>query len=132
VPGLAGANRYGGVMTSPLKLSIRTKATGEPVGYDSSIISVPAGWYATVGGERALLAQVAGKFLRRLSEQQAAGLGEKLHHAVWTITGDPAEVRTLGLMHNCPTCRAGVDQALVHQNAHPGAEVAVGQLWWAA
>ena len=119
-------------MASPLKLSIITEATGEPAGYDSSIISVPRGWYATVGGERAFLAQAVGKLLRHLSEQQAADLGERLHHAVWTITGDPAEVRTLGLMHDCPTCRAGVDQALAHLAAHPGSEVAVGQLWWGA
>ena len=119
-------------MASPLKLSIITEATGEPAGYDSSIISVPRGWYATVGGDRALLAQAVGKLLRHLSEQQAADLGERLHHAVWTITGDPAEVRTLGLMHDCPTCRAGADPAPASLAAHPGSEVAVGQLWWAA
>ena len=128
VPGEGGE----ALMPSPLKLSIVTEATGEPAGYDSSIISVPPGWYATVGGDRAFLAQSAGKLLRRLSEQQAADLGERLHHAVWTITSDPADVRTLGLMHDCPACRAGVDQALAHMAAHPDSEVAVGQLWWAA
>jgi hypothetical protein len=117
---------------SPLKLRIHTRATGEPAGYDSSIISVPAGWYATVEGEQVLLVQAAGKFLRGLSERQAADMGEKLHHAVWTITSDPAEVTALGLMHDCAACRAGVDQALAHLSAHPGSEVAVGQLWWAA
>jgi hypothetical protein len=124
--------RYGLLMTSPLKISIRTKATGEPAGYDSSIAAVPPGWYAMVKGERVFLVQAAGKYLRRLSEQQAADLGEKLHHATWTITDDPAEVTTLGLMHDCVTCRAGVDQALAYLSAHPGAEVAVGQLWWTA
>lgn len=119
-------------MASPLSLTLITEATGEPSGYDSSIISVPSGCYAAVGGKRVFLAQVAAKLLRRLSEQQAADLGERLHHAVWTITSDPTEVSTLGLMHDCPTCRAGVDQALASLAAHPGSEVAVGQLWWAA
>jgi hypothetical protein len=114
-----------------LKLNIRTRdEDGEPAGFDSSIITVPPGWYATIGGERVFLAQLAGKMLRQLSERQAANLGEKLHHAEWTITSDPEQVRTLGLMHDCPTCRA-VDQALAHLRDHPDGEFAVGQLWWA-
>jgi hypothetical protein len=114
-----------------LKLQIRTRdETGEPAGYDSSIVRVPEAWYADLGTGRALVVQLAGKFLRRLSEQQAADLGEILHHAEWTITSDPDEVRTFGLMHDCATCRAGVDQALAYLRENPDGEVAVGQLWW--
>jgi hypothetical protein len=118
-------------VSSPLKLSVMADTEGEPAGYDSSIATVPAGWYAAVGGERALIAQLAGRELRKVSEMMAANMGERLHHAEWTITSDPAQVKTLGLMHDCPTCRAGVDQALSFLRDNPGGEVAVGQLWWA-
>jgi hypothetical protein len=66
-----------------------------------------------------------------MSALLAAGMGERLHHAEWTITSDPEQVSTLGLMHDCPACRAGVDQALAFLRDNPGGEVAVGQLWWA-
>lgn len=118
-------------MSSPVKLGIMTGARGEPSGFDSTIVKAPAHWYATVNGSRALLAQVAGRELRELSDQVAAGMGERLHHAEWTITSDPDQVRTLGLMHDCPTCRAGVDQALAFLRDDPAGELAVGQLWWA-
>jgi hypothetical protein len=57
-------------VAAPLKLSIRTDdEAGEPAGYDASIIGVPAGWYATVGDSPpALVVQLAGRFLRLLSE----------------------------------------------------------------
>lgn len=120
-------------MAESVKLQIRTRnEQGEPAGYDSSIIKVPAVWYVPAGdGTRALAVQVAGRMLRQLSEQQATDLNEVLHHADWTITSDPAEVRTLGLMHDCLTCRAGVDQALAYLRDNPDGEIAVGQLWWA-
>lgn len=115
----------------PLKISVMTGAEGEPTGFDSVITKVPARWYATVDGEPVFLAQLAGRELRAESENIAAGMGEKLHHAEWTITGDPDEVRTLGLMHDCATCRAGVDQALGFLRDNLAGELAVGQLWWA-
>jgi hypothetical protein len=114
-----------------MKLNIMTRAEGKPAGFDSSIISVPAGWYVTIDGERVFVAQLAGRALRQVSELLAASMGEWLHHAEWTITSDPAEVTTLGLMHDCATCRAGVDQATAFLRDNPGGEVAVGQLWWA-
>lgn len=115
-----------------MKLSIMmTRAEGEPTGFDSAITLVPARWYADVGGERAFVAQLAGRDLRVMSEAFSASVGERLHHAKWTITSDPAEVRTLGLMHDCVTCRFGVNQALAFLRDNPGGEVAVGQLWWA-
>lgn len=123
-------------MSEPFTISIRTDdEQAEPAGFDSSIITVPDGWYSDVGlglDARALVVQLAGKQLRQISERQAADLGEILHHANWAITGDPEQVRTLGLMHDCPTCRAGVDQALAYLDEHEDGEVAVGQLYWAA
>lgn len=118
-------------MSSPLRLDVMTVAEGDPCGYDSAIVKVPARWYLAVNGERAFLPQVAGIQLREMSERFAASIGERLHHAQWWITGDPAEVTTLGLMHDCASCRAGVDQALAVLRGDPGTEVAVGQLWWA-
>ena len=108
-----------------------TRAEGEPSGFDSAIVTVPARWYVTAGGERAFAAQLAGRALRQVSELLAGNIGERLHHAEWTITSDPAEVTALGLVHDCAACRAGVDQALAFLREHPAGEVAVGQLWWA-
>lgn len=118
-------------MSEPLKLNIWTRAEGEPVGFDSTIITVPGRWYVSLNGQRTFLTQLAGRDLRQVSERQATNLGETLHHAEWTVTDDPERVRTLGLMHDCLTCRAGVDQALAYLAETPGSEVAVGQLWWA-
>jgi hypothetical protein len=116
---------------SALKLNIMGSAVGEPAGFDAAITLVPARWYVTVDGERAFVAQLAGRDLRVMSEAFSASVGERLHHAEWTITDDPDEVRTLGLMHDCPTCRFGVNQALAFLRDNPDGEVAVGQLWWA-
>jgi hypothetical protein len=115
-----------------MKLNIMTRAEGKPAGFDAAIIKVPADrWYAMVEGKRALVVRLIGGDLRKISAAFAAGMGERLHHAEWTITSDPAEVTTLGLMHDCAACRAGVDQALAFLRDDPGGEVAVGQLWWA-
>jgi hypothetical protein len=121
-------------MIAPLKLRIPGdpgRDSGEPTGFDSAIAHVPGRWYVTVNGERAFLARRAIRDLRVLSDALAAGLGERLHHAEWTITGDPAQVTTLGLMHDCGPCRAGVDQALAYLRDNPDGELAAGQLWWA-
>jgi hypothetical protein len=115
-----------------LTLSIATNVRGEAAGYDSSIVRVPAAWYIGVEGKKALRVRAVGRVLREVSETQAAALGEVLHHADWTITADPDQVRTLGLAHGCPACHAGVDQALTYLRENPEGEVAVGQLWWAA
>ena len=117
---------------SPLKVSVIGRSEGEPAGFDSVIVTVPERWYLTVGEECAFLAQLAGRDLRAVSERCAANIGETLHHAEWTITGDPGEVTTLGLIHDCASCRAGVDRAVAFLLGNLGGEVAVGQLWWAA
>ena len=115
-----------------LKLNITGDTTGDPAGYDSVIARVDDTWYMTTGAERALNTGAVGRMLRRISEQSAAGVGERLHHACWVLTSNPEEVQTLGLMHDCATCRAGVDQALAYLRETPGGEIAVGQLYWAA
>ena len=56
---------------SPLKLSVRTEAEGEPAGFDSAITSVPRGWYAVIRGERVFAPQVAARKLRLVSEMLA-------------------------------------------------------------
>jgi len=122
-------------VNAPLKLRIPgdpCRDAGDPTGFDSAIAGVPDRWYVTVNGERAFAAQLAIRDLRVLSDALAAGINEELHHAEWTITGDPGQVTTLGLMHDCGSCRAGVDQALAFLRDNPDGELAVGQLWWAA
>jgi len=117
---------------APLKLHVVGRDDGEPAGFDSVIATVPEHWYLTVDKGRAFLAQLAGRELREMSNRCAADIGEVLHHAEWTITGDPGQVSTLGLMHDCATCRSGVDQAIAFLRGNPSGEVAVGQLWWAS
>lgn len=119
-------------MADDLKLNIIADDSGDTSGYDSVIARVDDTWYVTIGGERALNIPAVGRFLRGISEASAAGAGERLHHAEWVLTSDPEQVRTLGLMHDCPECRAGVDQAVAYLRDTPGGEIAVGQLYWAA
>jgi hypothetical protein len=116
---------------SPIKLRVVGRADGKPAGFDSAIVGVPGHWYLTVDGERVFLAQLAGQDLRAVAEAAAADVGETLHHADWVITGDPWQVTTLGLMHDCAECRAGVARAVAYLRGNPGSEVAVGQLRWA-
>jgi hypothetical protein len=105
-------------------------------GFDSIIVPVPEGWYADVatadGTRRALVPQVAGWDMLKLSRDGAAGVDEILHHADWVITADPDQVETLGMTHGCPDCREGTDRALAWLREHPGGEVAIGTLYWAA
>jgi hypothetical protein len=118
-------------VSGSLKLVIRTRAEGRPAGADTAIVKVPPRWYGTLDGQRMLVAALAGRDLRVLSEGLAADIGEKLHHAEWTLTSDPEQVRVLGLVHDCAACRAGVNQALAFLAENPDGELAVGRLWWA-
>jgi hypothetical protein len=121
-------------VSGSVKLNIHnTTVAGEPDGGDTSILQVADSWYVTVDdGPPALRVREVGRYLRGLSEDQAANLGRVLHHAEWTITSDPAEVRALGMMHDCATCRADMDQALAYLRENKDGKLAVGQLWWAA
>lgn len=112
---------------------VATGREDRPVaGTDSCIASVPPGVYVDLGDGPVIDVQRLGRVLRALSEKSATDLGEELHHAVWVITGDPEVVESKG-MHDpeCGHCRSGVDQALGHLAAHPGAELLVGTLYWA-
>ena len=117
-------------MGTDLKISITTGAEGDPGVYGSVILKAQDHWYVTVDGTRVFLARIAERDLRQQSMDDSAAAGEELHHADWTITSDPRQVRTLGLMHDCASCRAGVDQALAYLRDNPDGQVAVGQLWW--
>jgi hypothetical protein len=68
--------------------------------------------------------------LRQVSEMLAASIRETLHHAEWRITADPDVVRRYGDGDRCPTCLAGLDQALARLVEHPDDELLVGTLHW--
>lgn len=123
--------RYAGRMPAAMTLTIVTGETGPPAGGDSAAVAVPASWYITIGGRPALLAPLAGLQLRHVSEEMAAHLGERLHHAEWTITGSPDGLDPLIRDHDCASCRERHAAAVAYLAAHPGAELAVGKLWWA-
>lgn len=101
-------------------------------GTDAMIITVPRGWYATIGGQAGLLGQVAAEALRKASEQGAEAQGRRLHHADWIITSDPRLVEEVLPSHHCPECYQGNRAALRHLADAPGNEVALGVLHYAA
>lgn len=111
---------------------VRTRYGDEPVsGFDSAIMAAPDDIYVTVNGKATIVVNRLARLLSEISESSAADLGVKLHHGDWVLTTDPAEVSRLGLMHDCPTCRAGVDQALAHLKQFPQSPLLVGLLYWA-
>lgn len=102
---------------------------GEAMQADCTIARVGRDWY--IG--HALNLRKVGRLLRDISEVVAGNLGEVLHHADWTITSDPDEVRRLSLPGehaSCQTCIRGTEAALDWLDQEPGNEVAVGQMWW--
>jgi hypothetical protein len=111
-------------------IRIQGRHQGEAWQADAAIAAVGPDWYADTPEGRALNLRRVGDLLRMASETCARELGERLHHADWTITSDPGEVRRLGLTHDCDQCREGVDRAVAWLGAGPGREVAVGQMWW--
>jgi len=114
----------------------RRRKGDEAEAADSAIVGVDPAWYVGLGGcwpgqERALRVQEVGPLLRMVSEYCARDLRRRLHHAVWTITGDPAEVSRIGLHDiECEDCREGTLAALDYLAGGPDREVAVGQMWW--
>jgi len=102
-------------------------------GGDTTIVRVPERFYVDVGGQKALNVRLVGRQLRQLAEEQAAALGEKLHHAEFVITTDPAIVQSHGNMHpGCDTCETGIATALGVLRQNPAQELLVGQLFWAS
>lgn len=118
-------------MTGEPVFRIVTGARGDPDGGDSMLLPVPPGWYADLGHGPALIGPVVRAALAELSERGAAACGERLHHADWVLTTDPAVVERAGMTHDCAECRAGTDRALAFLRANPGREVACGMLYWA-
>jgi hypothetical protein len=98
-------------------------------GYDSMLLPVPPFWYATPD---TLLATVAGRDLRLLSDAGAKMVGEKLHHADWVLTDDPEQVTAIGMTHDCDRCRDGTARALAWLAENPGGKIAAGLLYWSA
>lgn len=96
------------------------------IGADTTILTVPP--ELTVGDAIAL--PYAGRFLRRLAEEQAAAIGEALHHAEFVVTRDKAEIEARN-MHDCEECRAATRAAFRMIDADPGLVLLVGQLYWA-
>jgi len=113
-------------------LTVMGDTRAEPSGFDSTVITVPDGAYVQAGSIRSLNVMAAKAVLTQATTNSCVLADEKLHHAEWIFTRDPAQVRTLGLGDGCEDCRAGVASALAYLATHPDREVAVGQLWWAA
>lgn len=119
-------------MDTPITFTVRTTREGQPPrGSDSMIADAPADLYTSVDGKPALVMGRLSAVLREMSEYGAAGVGEQLHHAEWIVTADPEQVRERGMVHDCASCRASLDQALAFLREHPGRELLVGVLYWA-
>jgi hypothetical protein len=88
--------------------------------------------YATINGTDTLLVTRFSRLIQAMAEMRAGeAVGEVLHHGDFFITTDAERVRELGMLHDCEDCRAGVDRALASLAEHPGADVVIGQLYWA-
>lgn len=110
---------------------VRTGRDDRPVtGFDSMIAGLPPELQQFAASE-VYPVQTLGVLLRQLSEMGAAGLGETLHHADWVVTTDPHVVEEKGMLHGCPSCRAGTDQALTRLRQYPHQPLLVGLLYWA-
>jgi hypothetical protein len=68
--------------------------------------------------------------LLRLTAEASGLIGLGVRIAVWYITRDPAVVVQRGEGDRCPTCQAGVDQAISRMRDDPEAVAAVGILSW--
>lgn len=110
------------------KMTIHTERSERAIiGGDTTILSLPEE-YVLLG---ALDIVLLSRMLRTLAEQQAADLGDELHHADFVVTTDPDLVAERGIMHDCDECRAGVETALRWLQEEPNGYLVVGQLWWA-
>jgi hypothetical protein len=103
---------------------------GKITGADTAILRAPTELYVEIDGEKAINVRWIARFLRLISEKFAADINEKLHHAEWILTTNPATVEAHGIVHDCEDCRAGVRAALRQMAEHPEEEIFVGQLYW--
>ena len=120
-------HRQGAPVPAEVQLTIWNDHPGLPEagGSDSCIIMIPPECYR----QGRLLLPATARALGEASGSAARRLGETLHHAEWTITGQPDTVRTLA-SRDCPACLASADQAVAYLAEHPAELVAVAQLWW--
>jgi hypothetical protein len=72
-------------------------------------------------------------FLRDLANDMADLVDCRVHHAEFTVTTNPAVVRTFGIfpLHaSCEECADGVRRALTHLEENPTSPLLVGRLYW--
>lgn len=114
------------------------RAKQKIIGYDTTILPMPERFYVgvpegTLGGRTTGLdLQRFSMWLHRVADKMASDIGEILHHAEFIVTTSVTTVEVLGRMHDCDTCREGVRNAVTIMHEHPGTEMIVGQLYWAA
>lgn len=68
--------------------------------------------------------------LAKLAFDTAEQMGEGLRESHWWFTTDAEIIEKVGMEHDCPTCRAGTDQALASLEERPDRPVIVGRLSW--
>lgn len=115
--------------TTTLHIPIVSNVHKPETGYDTVIALVPPAQVAPRPASPGMDPRIQ-VMASHLARAQAAEMGEGLRESYWWITRDPEVVAQRGLVHDCPTCRAGVDQALAHMREHPDAVTAVGLLSW--
>ena len=93
---------------------------------DTIIASVPEKWFV---GE-AVMAKVVAADAMELANYVANLCERRLHHAEFVVTDDPRVIEERGLLHDCTSCRADVDQALAYMSEHHGEALVVGNLWY--
>lgn len=128
-PGFTPREPYDESMTTTLLIPIRGRMTLPETGSETVIAAIPDDMVDPPPASPGSRPEVALELLRlvALSEQH---VGEKCREAQWWITRDPAVVEQRAQGDRCPTCRAGVDQALARMRDSPGVVMAVGRLSW--
>lgn len=130
-PGFTPREPYDESMTTTLTIPFSKEMLKPETGVETIIAMVPEGLVsprpATPGSNEELSLE-----LLRLTAKAAQMMSLGVRIAVWYITRDPAVVEQRGEGDRCPTCRAGVDQALAHMRDDPEAVAAIGILSWCA
>ncbi len=102
-----------------------SNADREVTGFDSAILVGPADLLVMPDHEVPIVMK-----LGSLSHMFASSVGDRLHHANWRVTTDPAVVEEMG-RPGCRHCRAGFEVAKAHLLKEPGRPMVVGQLFYA-
>ncbi len=120
------------VETSPVFRIVTGLELLPVVGSDTCIVTVPDAIFGPgPDGREAIMVGRLGRFLRGLSTPSEEDVGTvRLHHAEWVLTNDPRVVEA-AYIHECPRCRAGVDQGLATLAEYPDRPLLVGLIYWA-